>query len=83
MDEGRWPNEEQLILLALAVRPDLNTTHVYQTKQSCTDTHAELRLTVGHDLPLLGDLLADQDGPHVRLHQGAISHVAHPEHKSE
>ena len=29
----------------------------------------ELRLGVGHDLPLEGDLLADQDGPHMSLNK--------------
>ena len=48
-------------------------------ESSTFDTHAELSLAVGHDLALLGDLLADQDGPHVRLHQGAVPHIAHPE----
>ena len=40
--------------------------------------HVKLRLEVGHDLALLGDPLADEDGPHVRLHQGAVPHVPHP-----
>ena len=40
--------------------------------------HVKLGLEVGHDLPLLGDPLADEDGPHVGLHQGAVPHVPHP-----
>ena len=41
-------------------------------------TYVQLGLEVGHDLPLIGDPLADENGPDVRLHQGGVPHVADP-----
>jgi hypothetical protein len=38
---------------------------------------------VGDDLALVRDLLADQDGAHVRLHQLRLTHVADAELKKQ
>ena len=41
------------------------------------DADLQLRRVVGDDLALVGHLLAHQDGPHVRLDQLRVTHVAH------
>ena len=41
------------------------------------DADLQLRRVVGYDLALVGHLLAHQDGPHVRLDQLRVTHVAH------